>query len=156
MKKALIIISILVGIFVLGSLNSQKVFSYQDCGNYSCTGTNNCPAGFTCGFDNKQCCCSNGCNACFPNTCNPPPPAAPPPVVVPPTATPIPTATPVPCPKKAQGDANCDGTVNLLDYFYYVTVASGGRVPSTVNPDFNGNGTVNAEDRVIIIRTLKP
>ena len=73
-----------------------------------------------------------------------------------PTATPIPIATSIPCPKKAQGDANCDGTVNLLDYFYYVTVASGGRVPSSVNPDFNGNGTVNAEDRAIIIRTLRP
>ncbi len=122
----------------------------------------------SCGNCNPGLSCQSrgGRDVCWGSSCEPaaPPPAAPPPAAPPPAAPPVapPAAPPVApivapaCPKKAQGDANCDGTVNLLDYFYYVTVASGGRVPSSVNPDFNGNGTVNAEDRVIIIRTLKP
>ena len=97
----------------------------------------------------------------------PPPPEVPPPVIVLPTATPIPTLTPiptatpvpaatsVPCPKKVQGDANCNGVINLMDYFYYVAAVNGGKIPLTVNPDFNGDGKVNASDRVIIIKSLK-
>ena len=97
---------------------------------------------------------------------DPPPP--PPPVVLPtatpiptktptpiPTATPIPAATSIPCPKKAQGDADCDGGINLMDYFYYVTAVNGGKIPTTVNPDFNSDGKINASDRAIIIKSLK-
>lgn len=100
---------------------------------------------------------------------DPPPQAPPPPPVVLPTATPIPTKTPtpiptatpipaatsIPCPKKAQGDADCDGGINLMDYFYYVTAVNGGKIPTTVNPDFNSDGKINASDRAIIIKSLK-
>ena len=80
------------------------------------------------------------------------------------TATPIPTATPRPltatpvpaCPKKAQGDADCDGNVTFKDYFYYVAKKAGGTLPTTVNVDFNGSGTVDAADRAIVVKTLKP
>ena len=72
-----------------------------------------------------------------------------------PTITPMATLTPVPgCANKSRGDANCDGTVNLLDYFYYVQKVSGGSVPTSVNADFNVSGAVDGVDRGIIIHTL--
>jgi len=66
-----------------------------------------------------------------------------------------PTITPVPgCIKKPQGDANCDGAITITDYLYYVAAVNGGRIPATVNPDFNGDGKVDAADRTIIVNTL--
>ena len=66
-----------------------------------------------------------------------------------------PTATPPPaCPKKIQGDADCDGAVNLKDYFYYVAKKAGAVLPPTVNVDFNKSGTVDAADRTIIVNSL--
>jgi hypothetical protein len=41
-----------------------------------------------------------------------------------------------------------------MDYFYYVGAVNGGRIPPSVNPDFNGDGEVGTSDRVIIIRSL--
>ncbi len=71
-----------------------------------------------------------------------------------PQITPIPTATSSSCPKKAQGDANCDDQVDSTDYFYYVAAVNGGQVPANVNPDFNGDGEVGLSDRTIIINSL--
>mgnify|MGYP001603166713 FL=1 len=60
------------------------------------------------------------------------------------------------CPKKIQGDADCDGNVTFKDYFYYVAKKAGVTLPTTINVDFDGNGTVDANDRAIVIKTLKP
>ena len=114
-----------------------------------CGGPNDCGPGETC-TDNGR---------CVPRVEEP---TAPP--VVPPTATPIPTTTPIPptatpapaCSKKSQGDADCDGSVTLKDYFYYVAKKAGATLPTTVNVDFNGSGTVDAADRAIVVKTLKP
>jgi len=58
--------------------------------------------------------------------------------------------------KRVRGDANADGTVNLLDYFYYAAVRYGAKVPPTVNVDFNGDGIVDSSnDRSIIINSVK-
>ena len=58
------------------------------------------------------------------------------------------------CPKKSQGDANCDGQVDSIDYFYYVAAVNGGQIPTNVNPDFNGDGEVGLSDRTIITKSL--
>jgi hypothetical protein len=52
------------------------------------------------------------------------------------------------------GDANGDGLVNFLDYFYYVSSRFGGGVPSNVKVDFNKDGVVNNKDRQILIPIL--
>ena len=70
--------------------------------------------------------------------------------------TPTPTLIPSSCPKKAQGDANCDGQVDSTDYFYYVAAVNGGQIPANVSPDFNGDGEVGLTDRTIIIESLNP
>jgi len=59
-------------------------------------------------------------------------------------------------PKRTKGDANGDGVINMLDYFYYVAAASGGKIPLAVNPDFNGDGVVNVSDIAIILKSLNP
>ncbi|QQG44314.1 MAG: beta-galactosidase [Candidatus Roizmanbacteria bacterium] len=50
-----------------------------------------------------------------------------------------------------QGDADGNGVVNSVDYFYYVASVNGGHVPSSVNLDFNEDGEVGLFDRAIII-----
>ena len=57
-------------------------------------------------------------------------------------------------PKRTKGDSDGDGAVNNLDYFYYVAAVNGGKIPQTVNPNFNGDGEIGAMDREIIVRTL--
>jgi hypothetical protein len=56
--------------------------------------------------------------------------------------------------KRTKGDADGSGIVNNTDYFYYVAAVNGGKIPATVNPDFNGDGEVGASDRVIIVASL--
>lgn len=56
---------------------------------------------------------------------------------------------------RVRGDANADGKVNLLDYFYYVSVQAGSKVPATINIDFNGDNLISSVDRVILIKSLK-
>ena len=58
--------------------------------------------------------------------------------------------------KRTKGDADGNGVVNNADYFYYVAAVNGGKIPATVNPDFNGDGEVGAADRTIIIKSLSP
>ncbi len=57
-------------------------------------------------------------------------------------------------PKRTIGDANGDYNITNLDYMYYVSAVNGGKIPTTVNPDFNGDGEVGASDRTIIIGSL--
>ncbi|PIV09095.1 hypothetical protein COS31_02000 [Candidatus Roizmanbacteria bacterium CG02_land_8_20_14_3_00_36_15] len=54
----------------------------------------------------------------------------------------------------SKGDADGNGIINTTDYFYYVAAVMGGKIPATVNPDFNDDGEVGASDRAIIIETL--
>lgn len=56
---------------------------------------------------------------------------------------------------KTKSDANGDGTVSLLDYFYYVSAQFGAKVPANVNLDFNGDNLISSVDRVILIKSLK-
>lgn len=56
---------------------------------------------------------------------------------------------------RLSGDADGNGTVNKLDYFYYVRFVNGGKVPDDINPDFNGDGAVSVSDRNIIVRALQ-
>jgi hypothetical protein len=75
-----------------------------------------------------------------------------------PNAGVIPTPTPTQsgCLLRSQGDANCDGKVDMIDYYYLVLALNGGKTPSSVNPDFNGDGEIGLADRTIIVKTLHP
>lgn len=58
---------------------------------------------------------------------------------------------------RTRGDANGDGKVGILDYFYYVSGAVfGAKLPPTVNIDFNGDGVVSSADKAVLLKTLKP
>lgn len=58
---------------------------------------------------------------------------------------------------RVRGDANGDGTVNILDYFYYVSATLfGAKLPVTANIDFNGDGVVSSADKAILMKSLKP
>ena len=57
--------------------------------------------------------------------------------------------------KRTKGDADGNGTVNFLDYFYFVSVKSGAKIPTSVNPDFSGDDKIDDSDRAIIIKSLK-
>lgn len=57
--------------------------------------------------------------------------------------------------KRTKGDANSDGIIDLMDYFYFVRAKSGAKIPASVNPDFNGDNEIRDSDRTIIIKTLK-
>jgi hypothetical protein len=69
---------------------------------------------------------------------------------------PKPTPTQPSCSLRSQGDANCDGKVDMVDYYYLVHALNGGTLPSSVNPDFNGDGEIGLADRTIIVKTLHP
>lgn len=56
---------------------------------------------------------------------------------------------------RSKGDSDGDGLINLKDYFYYVSANVGGKIPVTVNPDFDGSGAIEANDTTIIIKSLK-
>lgn len=58
--------------------------------------------------------------------------------------------------KRTKGDADGNGVINMTDYFYYVAAVNSGKIPVTVNPDFDGNGVVGNLDRTIIIKSLNP
>lgn len=68
-----------------------------------------------------------------------------------PTITLGPTATPVPgCPKKPQGDANCDGAVNGADYSFWLNrQCTTGCASANLVADFNGDSQVNDNDYTI-------
>jgi len=57
--------------------------------------------------------------------------------------------------KRTKGDADGNNVIDMTDYFYYVAAFYGGKIPLTVNPDFNGDGEVLTTDREIIIKALQ-
>ena len=71
-----------------------------------------------------------------------------------PTKTPTgtnPTATTTPgCSKRTNGDANCDGAVNLSDFEIYRREFTG--ITNTKTADFDGSGAVNIVDFEIFRR----
>lgn len=84
-----------------------------------------------------------------------------------PTLTPLPTAPPVPtstfvppspttdpCPKRLQGDANCDGQVNETDYGIFKSSIQGSSVCTNCSADFNRDGKVNVVDYEIWRNTV--
>jgi hypothetical protein len=42
----------------------------------------------------------------------------------------------------------------MTDYYYFVSAINGGKIPPSVNVDFDGDGMVSTYDRPIIIRSL--
>lgn len=111
------------------------------CGGGTQTRTN------ACGTTQSQACNTQACP--IPPTATPIPPTATP---IPPTATPIPpTAAPTsnPCPRKSQGDANCDGKVDGIDYSLWLNNQCNpgvGQTCANLKADFNADGKVNDDD----------
>jgi hypothetical protein len=62
--------------------------------------------------------------------------------------------TPGTCSLRGKGDTDCDGVVDLKDYFYYVKKINNGAMPAGVNADVNNDGFVNSLDRQIIISNI--
>lgn len=110
------------------------------------------------------------------NTPNPTPTRTPTPVpaqptasaVIPPTQPPSPTATAAPpaqialnCPeglkgdtsRKSQGDANCDGEINIADFAIWKSELTGKLTTKTA--DFNNNGSIDIEDFAIWKQTIQ-
>jgi hypothetical protein len=44
----------------------------------------------------------------------------------------------------------------MIDYYYLVLALNGGKIPPSVNLDFNGDGQIGLSDRAIIVKTLHP
>jgi hypothetical protein len=57
---------------------------------------------------------------------------------------------------RTKGDANGDGKVNRIDYYYYVSAKHGAKLPPSVTVDFNGDGFISQDDRKVLIKSLKP
>ena len=55
---------------------------------------------------------------------------------------------------RTTGDADGNGIVDSLDYFYYQQFVNGVKVADIINPDFNGDSVVSLADRNIVIGTL--
>lgn len=56
---------------------------------------------------------------------------------------------------RTKGDADGDGEVNFIDYFYYVAARSGAKLPPNIMPDFNGDNFISDIDKNIVIKSLK-
>jgi len=52
------------------------------------------------------------------------------------------------------GDLDGDGAINFRDYFYYVTVKSGGAVPGAIFADLNKDGKVDNLDLAYMLKSL--
>lgn len=75
------------------------------------------------------------------------------------TITTEPPITDAPTPTQTQcqinGDVNCDGLTDMIDYLYYVRFVAGVRTfPTGVNIDVNNNGTIDDTDRCIILKAI--
>ena len=56
------------------------------------------------------------------------------------------TPTPGPCPKRGEGDANCDGQINEVDYGIFKSTINGTPVCMNCSADFNKDTKVDAID----------
>lgn len=96
-----------------------------------------------CGTSQSQACNTQAC-VVVPTTV--------PPTVVAPTVTPIPpTSTPIPvaCVRKAQGDANCDGAIDGIDYSIWLNTQcrpAAGQTCADTRADFNKDGNTDDSD----------
>jgi hypothetical protein len=72
------------------------------------------------------------------------------------TPTKVPTKTPAICPKKTIGDANCDDSVDYVDYEVYRRMVLRKTVPSGYDANFNPqqNNTIGTDDLDILLHTL--
>lgn len=55
---------------------------------------------------------------------------------------------------RTKGDADGLNDNNQVDYDYYIQAIIGGKIPASVNPDFDGDGVVGDSDREIIMRYI--
>lgn len=77
---------------------------------------------------------------------SPPPPVTRPPPPPPITLTPTPV---IPCPRKPQGDANCDGKIDGIDYSIWLNSQcqpGANQSCADLRADFNGDHKVNDDD----------
>lgn len=56
--------------------------------------------------------------------------------------------------KRTKGDADGDRDITSIDYFYYIRALNQGKIPASVNPDFNGDGEINEKDKDVILKEL--
>ena len=56
--------------------------------------------------------------------------------------------------KRTKGDADGDSDITSIDYFYYIRALNEGKIPVSVNPDFNGDGEINEKDKDVILQVL--
>ena len=63
-----------------------------------------------------------------------------------PTPTPsrVPTSTPIPCPRKTEGDADCNGRIDIIDFEIWRRELLG--IDTTLKADFDGSGKVDMSD----------
>lgn len=57
---------------------------------------------------------------------------------------------------RTKGNANGpdDTNIDMTDYYYYVAAINGGKIPTAVNVDFDGDGIISTLDRAIVVRSL--
>jgi len=73
-----------------------------------------------------------------------------------PTVTPTPTITPMPTLTKSPTITPTPvPTITMIDYYYYVLKTNGGKLPDSIDLDYNHDGQINKEDRIIIIQALR-
>ncbi len=58
--------------------------------------------------------------------------------------------------RRTEGDANADGKIDVDDYLYFLTAISLGKVPVSVDPDFDGDGQIDLDDLTIWERSTNP
>ena len=56
--------------------------------------------------------------------------------------------------KRTKGDADGDEDITSIDYFYYIRALNKGKIPASVNPDFNGDGEISEKDKDVILKAL--
>lgn len=92
--------------------------------------------------------CDNKCGSQAQSLTSPPIPTSEPTTAFIPTSTPVPTIVPTiatsTCPLKSQGDADCDGKVDILDFNIWISEFT--KELSSQKSDFDGDGLVTIED----------
>lgn len=58
------------------------------------------------------------------------------------------------CQTKAQGDADCNGTVDFIDYLYFIQEVNDIPMPPGVSADFNQDNRLDDLDRNVIVTAI--